>query len=78
MLHILPMSVDNSEAPWVSKFTHKRKFGNHVTLHRAPIRPYNKETNRDLKHRELNGRRRRFPTEADWAKGFVFGGENEV
>ena len=33
---------------------------------------------RDLKHRELNGRRRRFPTEADWAKGFVFGGENEV
>ena len=33
---------------------------------------------RDLKHRQLNGRRRRFPTEADWAKGFVFGGENEV
>ena len=45
MLHILPMSVDNSEAPWVSKFTHKRKFGNHVTVHRAPIRPHNKETN---------------------------------
>ena len=33
---------------------------------------------RDLKHRQLNGRRRRFPTKADWAKGFVFGGENEV
>ena len=32
----------------------------------------------DLKHRQLNGRRRRFSTEADWAKGFVFGGENEV
>ena len=34
--------------------------------------------NRDLKHRQLSGRRRRFPTEADWAKGFVFGGENKV
>ena len=45
MLHILPMSVDNSGAPWVSKFTHKRKFGNHVTVHQAPIRPHNKETN---------------------------------
>ena len=33
---------------------------------------------RDLKHRQRNGRRRRFATEADWAKGFVFGGENEV
>ena len=22
-----------SEAPWVSKFTHPRKFGNHVTVH---------------------------------------------
>ena len=26
---------------------------------------------------ELNGRRRRFPTEADWAKGFVFGGKTK-
>ena len=33
---------------------------------------------RDLKHRQRNGRRRRLVTEADWAKGFVFGGENEV
>ena len=33
---------------------------------------------RDLKHRQRNGRRRRFSTEADWAKGFAFGGENEV
>ena len=33
---------------------------------------------RDLKHRQRNGLRRRFATEADWAKGFVFGGENEV
>ena len=33
---------------------------------------------RDLKHRQRNGRLRRFATEADWAKGFVFGGENEV
>ena len=24
------------EAPWVSKFTHPRKFGNHVTVHRPP------------------------------------------
>ena len=30
-----------------------------------------------IKHRQRNGRRR-FATEADWAKGFVFGGENEV
>ena len=45
VLLIYSMSVDNSGAPWVSKFTHKRKFGNHVTVHRAPIRPHNKETN---------------------------------
>ena len=32
---------------------------------------------RDLKHRQRNGRRRRFATEADWAKGFVFGGETK-
>ena len=34
--------------------------------------------NRDLKHRQRNRRRRRFAIDADWAKGFVFGGENEV
>ena len=33
---------------------------------------------RDLRHRQRHGRRRRFATEADWAKGLVFGGENEV
>ena len=26
------------EAPWVSKSTHPRKFGNHVTVHRPPAR----------------------------------------
>ena len=34
--------------------------------------------NKDLKHRQRNGRQRRFAAEVDWAKGFVFGGENEV
>ena len=24
-------------APWVSKYTHPRKFGNHVTVHRPPV-----------------------------------------
>ena len=33
---------------------------------------------RDRKHRQRNGRRQRFVTEEDWAKGFVFGGVNEV
>ena len=33
---------------------------------------------RDRKHRQRNGRRQRFVAEADWVKGFVFGGENEV
>ena len=28
-----------SGAPWVSKSTHPRKFGNHVTVHRPPARP---------------------------------------
>ena len=26
-------------APWVSKSTHPRKLGNHVTVHRPPARP---------------------------------------
>ena len=28
----------NSGAPWVSKSTHPRKFGNHVTVHRPSVR----------------------------------------
>ena len=32
-------------APWVSKSTHPRKFGNHVTVHRPPVRPHHGETN---------------------------------
>ena len=37
-------------APWVSKSTHPRKFGNHVTVHRPPahslpVRPHHRETN---------------------------------
>ena len=34
--------------------------------------------NRGLKHWQRNRWRRRFETKADWAKGFVFGGEHEV
>ena len=37
-------------APWVSKSTHPRKFGNHVTVHRPPalplpVRPHHRHTN---------------------------------
>ena len=33
-------------APWVSKSTHPRKFGNHVTVRRPlPVRPHHRETN---------------------------------
>ena len=32
-------------APWVSKSTHPRNFGNHVTVHRPPVRPHHRETN---------------------------------
>ena len=32
-------------APWVSKSTHPRKFGNHVTVHRPPVRPHQRATN---------------------------------
>ena len=35
LLLIYSMPVDNSGAPWISKSTHPRKFGNHVTVHRA-------------------------------------------
>ena len=38
------------EAPWVSKSTHPRKFGNHVTVHHPParclpVRPHHRATN---------------------------------
>ena len=32
-------------APWVSKSTRPRKFGNHVTVHRPPVRPHHRATN---------------------------------
>ena len=54
----------------------KRRLKDRFNEHRRAV---DKTNNRDLKHRQLNGRRRRrFPTEADWAKGFVFCEENEV
>ena len=34
--------------------------------------------NRVIKHRQRNGRLKRFSTETDKAKGFVFGGKSEV
>ena len=36
-----------SGTPWVSKSTHPRKFGNDVTVHRAPptVRPHHRNTN---------------------------------
>ena len=35
-----------SGAPWVTKSTHPRKFGNHVTLHQSPptVRPHHRYT----------------------------------
>ena len=35
-------------APWVSKSTHPRKFGNHVTVHRSPARPSAPQVNQCL------------------------------
>ena len=33
-------------APWVSKSTHPRKIGNHVTVHHPmPVRPHHRHTN---------------------------------
>ena len=32
-------------APWLSKSTHPRKLGNHVTVHRPPVRPHHRKTN---------------------------------
>ena len=32
-------------APLLSKSTHPRKFGNHVTVHRPPVRPHHRTTN---------------------------------
>ena len=46
-------------------------------LHKPITREVLKRTIKDLKHRQRNVRRR-FATEADWAKSFVFGGENAV
>ena len=47
-------------------------------LHKPITREVLKRTIKDLKHRQRDVRRRRFVTEADWAKGFVFGRENAV
>ena len=47
-------------------------------LHKPITREVLKRTVKDLKHRQRNVRRRRFVTEADWTKGFVFGRENAV
>ena len=35
-------------APWVSKSTHPRKFGNHVAVHRPPARPSAPQGNQRL------------------------------
>ena len=35
-------------APWVSKSTYPRKFGNHVTVHRPPVRPSASQGNQCL------------------------------
>ena len=37
-------------APWVSKSTHPRKFGNHVTVHRPPVRPHYRATSFQSPH----------------------------
>ena len=37
-----------SGAPWVSKSTHPRKFGNQVTVHRPPARPSAPQENQCL------------------------------
>ena len=36
LMYIIPNLSICSGAPWVSKSTHHRKFGNHVTVHRRP------------------------------------------
>ena len=36
LMYIIPNLSICSGAPWVSKSTHHRKFGNHVTVHRPP------------------------------------------
>ena len=36
LMYIIPNLSIFSGAPWVSKSTHHRKFGNHVTVHRPP------------------------------------------
>ena len=37
-------------APWVSKSTHPRKFGNHETVHRPPVRPHHRVTSVQSSH----------------------------
>ena len=32
-------------APFLSKSTHPREFGNHVTVHRPTVRPHHRRTN---------------------------------
>ena len=39
---------------------------------------FSHDVNREIKHRQRNGRLQRFATETDKAKGFVFGGKSEV
>ena len=38
LMYIIPNLSIFSGAPWVSKSTHHRKFGNHVTVHRPSVR----------------------------------------
>ena len=50
-----------------------------VSCFRCKCFPPSKYMRRFIRHkRDLKHRQRRFATEADWAKGFVFGGENQV
>ena len=35
-------------APWLSKSTHARKFGKHVTVHRPPARPSVRTTGKPM------------------------------
>ena len=50
-----------------------------VSGFRCKCFPPSKYMRRFIRHkRDLKHRQRRFATEADWAKGFVFGGENQV
>ena len=39
---------------------------------------FSQDVNREIKHRQRNGRLKRFATETDQAKGFGFDGKSEV